>query len=302
MTDESKLVEYEYKLLAGNEAVRNKRREMLACGYSGEDLDLLPPGAVMGISCGSPTSHCNLQPGMKTLDIGCGPGSDVLLSAHRVAPGGRAVGLDLVQEMVERARHNAAQCGWLDLAAVEFSQRDVNRDPLWSHDDAFDRVTSNCCIDFLDRPRIFAEALRVLQPGGRLVFSDVLVKQPLPRELRKLLLACCETVVSTADDSIGGKCFRTLISCVQRNALHLPEVEAQLGGCGFEPVSVVTRSPVPGTPEHPDLARVLPPMTSVVTPPEQVRALEQRLAPVFGSVDVNHYAEFATIIAHAPPG
>ncbi len=300
MAGESQLVEYEYRLLAGNEAVKNKRREMLACGYSGADLDLLPPGAVMGISCGSPTSHCDLQPGMKTLDIGCGPGSDVLLSARRIAPGGRAVGLDLVPEMVQRARHNAAQCGWLEPASVEFSRCDVNREPLWSHDDAFDRVTSNCCIDFLDRPRIFAEALRVLKPGGRLVFSDVFVKQPLPPDLRELLLECCQAVASTADDSIGGKCFRTLISCVQQNALHLAEVEAQLGGCGFEPVSVVARSPVPGTVEQPDRARVLPPMTSVMTSPEQVRSLEQRLAPVFGSVDVNHYAEFATVIAHAP--
>ncbi|NEO59261.1 MAG: hypothetical protein F6J98_02175 [Moorea sp. SIO4G2] len=101
----SEYIKAEYGALAKNELIQNNRASMLASGYTDIQLDMLPPKAIMGIACGNPTSACDLQPGMKLLDLGCGVGTDVILGGLKVMPGGLSIGLDFLPEMITRLFH-----------------------------------------------------------------------------------------------------------------------------------------------------------------------------------------------------
>jgi arsenite methyltransferase len=156
-----------------------------AFGYSAEELSSIPAEANMGLSCGNPTAYAHLKPGEVVLDLGCGGGLDILLASPKVGPEGRAIGIDMTPEMIERARRNAEKGGFTN---VEFHLGKIDKLPL--ADNSVDCVISNCVINLApDKQAVLREIARVLKPGGRLAVSDIALKKQLPVEVSSDLLA-----------------------------------------------------------------------------------------------------------------
>jgi SAM-dependent methyltransferase len=131
------------------------------------------------LSCGNPVAIAGLRAGEVVVDLGCGGGLDVFLAARRVGPAGKAIGIDMTPDMIQRAMAGAAQAGATN---VEFQLAPIDRLPL--PDASVDCVISNCVINLApDKREVFREILRVLKPGGRMVVSDIALKQPLPQEV-----------------------------------------------------------------------------------------------------------------------
>ena len=156
-----------------------------AFGYSAEQLSSIPAEANMGLSCGNPTAYAHLRPGEVVVDLGCGGGLDVFLASAKVGAEGRAIGIDMTPEMIERARRNAEKGGYTN---VEFHLASIDKLPLG--DSSVDCVISNCVINLApDKQAVFREIARVLKPGGRLAVSDIALKKQLPSEVSSDLLA-----------------------------------------------------------------------------------------------------------------
>src|SRR5687767_7589580 len=154
-----------------------------AFGYTPEELASIPAEANMGLSCGNPTALANLREGETVVDLGSGGGLDVFLAAAKVGPSGRAIGIDMTPEMVERARRNAVRGNNGEpFTNVEFHLAKIDKLPL--ADNSVDCVISNCVINLApDKPSVFREIARVLKPGGRVAVSDIALKKELPREI-----------------------------------------------------------------------------------------------------------------------
>ena len=189
-----------------------------AFGYTPEQLASIPAEANMGLSCGNPTAFASLRPGETIVDLGCGGGLDVLLAAAKVGPKGKAVGIDMTPEMIDRAKRNAAHSvdGKI-LTNVEFHLSTIDRLPL--ADNSVDCLISNCVINLApDKRAVFREMLRVLKPGGRVAVSDIALKKPLPDEIGRDLMA--------------------YVGCIA-GAILIEEYERGLREAGFEAVQIV---------------------------------------------------------------
>src|SRR5213592_2496303 len=182
--------------------------------YDAGETTGLPEGAVLAsLGCGNPTALAALHPGETVLDLGSGGGIDVLLSARRVGPTGKAYGLDMTDEMLALARENQGKAG---VENVEFLKGEIEAIPL--PDSSVDVIISNCVINLsADKDRVLAEAFRVLRPGGRFAVSDVVVRGPVPSAIRKSV--------------------ELWIGCVA-GALEEQEYREKLAKAGFEAIGV----------------------------------------------------------------
>src|SRR6059036_1068906 len=165
--------------------------------YDVAETAALPEGAVRAsLGCGNPTALAELHAGEVVLDLGSGGGIDVLLSARRVGPTGKAYGLDMTDEMLDLARENQRKAG---IANVEFLKGEIERIPL--PDNSVDVVISNCVINLSsDKEKVLREAFRVLKPGGRFAVSDVVTRGEISPEIRKSVLLWVGCVAGALED------------------------------------------------------------------------------------------------------
>jgi len=166
--------------------------------YDASQTGILPEQAVKAsLGCGNPTALAQLNPGETVLDLGSGGGIDVLLSARRVGPTGKAYGLDMTDDMLALARENQKKSG---LNNVEFLKGEIENIPL--PDNSVDVIISNCVINLSgDKDRVLREAFRVLKPGGRFAVSDVVVRGEVPEEIRRSMLLWVGCVAGALSDA-----------------------------------------------------------------------------------------------------
>src|SRR5450432_4615299 len=163
---------------------------------AGQATNVPAEALLASLGCGNPTALAALQPGETVLDLGSGGGIDVLLSARRVGPTGKAYGLDMTDDMLALARENQKKAGVMN---VEFMKGEIENIPL--PDNSVDVIISNCVINLsADKSKVLREAFRVLKPGGRFAVSDVVVRGEVPDEIRRSLLLWVGCIAGALND------------------------------------------------------------------------------------------------------
>ena len=191
-----------------------------AIGYSSDDITSVPDGANLGLGCGNPIALASLKEGEVVLDLGSGAGFDCFLASPRVGPTGRVIGVDMTPEMLDRARENVRKG---DYKNVEFRLGEIENLPV--ADNSVDAIISNCVINLsVDKPRVFAEAFRVLKAGGRVMVSDIVLLQPLPEFIKSSVEA--------------------YVSCIA-GAMRIDDYLKAIRQAGFKDVKIVEETPFP---------------------------------------------------------
>ena len=168
---------------------KKAQRQSGEMGYSDDEMNQVPEGSNLGLGCGNPVAIASLKPGEIVLDLGSGAGFDAFLAVRKVGKEGRVIGVDMTDEMLEKARENAKKGG---LDNVEFRKGDIEDLPV--ENEEVDVVISNCVINLApNKEKVFRETYRVLKPGGRLMVSDVVLVKPLPDDIKndETLLSGC---------------------------------------------------------------------------------------------------------------
>jgi SAM-dependent methyltransferase len=223
-------------------------------GYTEKELKAVPEGANLGLGCGNPVALASLKEGETVLDLGSGAGFDCFLAASRVGGGGRVIGVDMTPEMVEKARSNAVKGNYTN---VEFRIGEIENLPAADH--SVDAVISNCVINLSpEKKKVFAEAYRVLKPGGRLMVSDIVLLKELP-----------DVVKNSIEAYVG---------CLS-GALLKDEYIKTIKAVGFEDVRVIdeTSFPVEFIANDPTAKEVI---KNSKMPPEKVREVANSIMSI----------------------
>ena len=281
-----------------------------AFGYSAEELQSIPAEANMGLSCGNPTAMAHLKEGETVVDLGSGGGLDVFLAAAKVGPTGRAIGIDMTPEMIERARRNAEQGNNGQLFTnVEFHLATIDKLPL--PDSSVDCVISNCVINLApDKKAVFREIARVLKPGGRLAVSDIALKRELPREVGQDLLAYvgCISGALLIDDYRRGlqeAGFSNVEIIDSKSDLNAYATIENQSGCCSPSTTVSEAAPIAtasccGTSSVTDAQTEAPASIGCCTPvlsSETDKRELQNLAELLSTYNVNDYAASVKVFA-----
>lgn len=189
----------------------------LQIGYSKDELGNIPEASNMGLGCGNPTALASLKEGETVLDLGSGGGIDAFLAAQKVGDSGKVIGVDMTQEMIQKAEANAQKYGFKN---VEFKLGEIENLPL--DNSSVDVIISNCVINLSpNKEQVFQEAFRVLKPNGRILISDIVTEGELPEAVKKSI--------------------RAWASCVA-GAQEKNQYLATIKNAGFEEVNVVSES------------------------------------------------------------
>lgn len=272
-------------------------------GYTEDMLKKAPVDCQMGIGCGCPPKHLQLQPGMQCLDIGSGAGLDAILCAKEVqGNGGKAIGLDILPEMIERASGNAAKAEGLDAGVTEFKLGNVNAGelPNMFKNETFDAVTSNCCVCLFNQDTVIPHIFNVLKSGGTFCFAESMRKAPFGEDspIYNLFREAYQKVIYPVGRDASCKGFRASIACTHENPMTPEQIQEVLKKNGFINVTVCCALPNPtGTSQKP---LACPTLGSTSLSADELADFQTRFGKAWADYDIDSHVTYVCIKATKP--